>query len=123
MRPGHPTRRGALLLLLGLLYLMIGGSYALIDREPKTIEPYTFAMVLAPIEVWGALWALCGLVGVIGAFNRHLDRYGFVALTAFSSLWGILAFMSAATGHPLGLVAGAIWMSWAGVLLITSGMR
>ena len=121
MRP--PTRRGALLLLLGLLYFLIGGSYALIPREPKTLEPYTFAINLMPIEVWGVLWALAGLIGVLAAFLRRFDQLGFTVMTGFSILWGVLALCSVVMGHPLGWVAGLIWISWAGVLMITSGMK
>ena len=125
MRPGPPTRRGALLLLIGLIYLLIGSYYAFqADIPASALAQYTFATGLLRIEVWGLVWASCGLVGIAAAFHRPWNRIGFAVLTGFSMLWGVMAFLSAISdGNPRAAIAGLIWTAWAGILMITSGMK
>ena len=125
MRPGPPTRRGALLLLIGLIYVLVGSFYAFDERSAATAQvQYSFAAQLFPIVAWGVVWLACGAVGVAAAFHRPWNRIGFAVLTGWSMLWGTLAFLTAITdGSPRAAIAGLIWTAWAGILMITSGMK
>ena len=124
----RPDRRGALLLLIGVIYFLIGSSYVVLDIEPRTLEPYSFADGLfgvLTIKVWGVIWAACGLLGGVAGLTHRFtwDRRGFVVLTGFSLLWGALCAMSALIdGHERGIIVALIWWAFAGVLMITSGM-
>ena len=112
-------------MLIGTIYLLIGGYYAFQAGIPASaLAQYTFATSLLRIEIWGGVWLSCGLVGIAAAFHRPWNRIGFAVLTGFSMLWGVMAFLTAISdGNPRAAIAGLIWTAWAGILMITSGMK
>jgi hypothetical protein len=114
-------------MLIGGIYFLVGGSYAVLDLPQPTLEPYSFAITsVLTIKVWGYVWALCGLYGMFAGLvhRKKWDRHGFVVLTIFSALWAALAICSGLfDGHWRGLISGLIYAAFAGVLAITSGMK
>src|SRR5690242_21224460 len=65
MRIGH---RGAFLLFLALLDVLIGYSFFSVNRSPI---PF-----LVPLHVWGAIWFAAGGILLTGVFQRR-DRIQF----------------------------------------------
>lgn len=86
----HIGRRGAFLITFGVIFALIGANLA--EGVPKgTRDSYALALDLAPLDVYGAAWILCGLTAITAAVLRDKWHWiGFAALTAISTLWTVV---------------------------------
>ncbi len=121
---GRLSRRGAVLLLFGLDFLVIGLATALLPSPASTVEGYRVADHLLPLHVWGVIWALAGLCGIITAWwPARRDDWGFYAMGSFGLLWACMSLGSTIVyGSARGWILAIIWGSFALALFIVSGM-
>lgn len=127
--PAATTRRGAFLLLVGIIYTVIGTSYAVLPIPKSSARGYSMAASLAhffgfPLSAWGWVWAAVGLCGILAAwFPMGLDVWGYYVMVAFSTMWSVLSACSSLfEGAGRGWFLALIWGTFALALAIVSGM-
>lgn len=96
--------------LFSLLVIIVGVSYLPIVTQPdKLPDGLKFSTNLFPIWVWGSVWCIAGLIGVVAAalqLQRHWFRWAVTAQVVMHALWGTFyaigwsgyAFGGSATG-------------------------
>ncbi len=114
------------MLLLGSMFVLIGVTI-LQTRDEMTGSPfarraYEAHLDLMPLGVWGSLFIACGAVALGSAFIRQHTWWGFTALMAVSSLWG-LEFVASwmQNGYGRAWLGALQWAIVVGVLLIIVG--
>lgn len=113
-------RRGASLLFLGLLDLVIATSLIVIPPEVQASAGFLFVGDLLPLTVWGAIWAAVGVLCLVQAFMR-MDRVAYAAATLLKCVYGLLYLIGFATGEiPRGYVSAVIWLGFAAWLAVLS---
>lgn len=117
------TRRGAILLLDSIIFLVIGIAYLVLSFPHIATLPYVFAVHLMPFPGWGAGFVVVGLIGILSAFSpTPYASIGFSVLSGWITLWASLGAMSAIfDGQPRGWLTALIFGVFAGNLMITSG--
>ena len=116
-------RRGAALLWIGFLDLVIGWS--LVDPVSRPLVRhapiYHAAFQLAAPSVWAALWAAAGLVCLVQAPMR-LDRVGFACAIAVKLTWALLITVSwLADGAVRGWLSAVVWYTFAAFIGVIAG--
>ena len=117
-------RRGLVLLLFGLAWLMQGAAHFLLG-EMGTGEGFWHERL--PVNVQGALWAVTGLTSIVCALMHRVraDTFGFLAVTAMPMFQGISYLVGAVTfallGDPLWIL-GALGFSIWGVIALALGV-
>jgi PAS domain S-box-containing protein len=107
-------RRGASLVFVGLLSLVIGASLVFAEPEQRTMPAFTILAGLAPLSVWAAAWFAVGVLCLVQTFMRS-DRIAFAAATALLLMYGLIFLSSTITGqNPRGWVTGAVWLAFGG---------
>lgn len=121
-------RRGGVLFVLGLVFLIIGLKSILAPAEDDgRFILYTFL----PVPIRGALWIIPATLAIFSSFRRGSGRdgLGFMALVipatvvAFSYVWSFVGYLFGATDWPLGWSSAAIWISILLLVLLVSGWR
>jgi hypothetical protein len=121
MRRRRVGRRGFSLLFLALLDLIL--AFSLADPPPEAVRTPTVRFIagVAPLWAWAILWAVAGLLCLVGAFVTR-DRIAFTAAVAIKTLWGSLYLAGSLTGAlDRGWVAAAVWLPMAVWIAIISG--
>ena len=118
-------RRGAVQLLLSVVYLVIGASFLLIPQPTSRLIALQWLIEIVPIQPVACLWLVAALVGAVSAFFcRPSDWVGFFALTLAPAVWGCLFLIGVLFGAPmLGVVSVAIYWAFAAFLMVVSGMQ
>lgn len=118
-------RRGAFLILFGVVYLLLGFSYATTPVTPVMRTTLKLALNVAPLWVYGLMWLAAGTVAVIsGAFLSPVrDAAGFVCAVIAPTLWAAV-YLAAWVDHdaPRMWVAAALYAAVAGAVSVVSGM-
>lgn len=124
-------RRGAVLLILGLLWILQGiGVYL----APYNANVGSELLVHEQLPVWlrVSVWCGTGVVAVAYALRRACaDTPGFLALVfmpverAASYGWGFLMYLvpGVPDGYPRGLVSATVWAGVAALVIIVAGWR
>jgi uncharacterized membrane protein HdeD (DUF308 family) len=106
-----------------LFFALLDAVYAFsLFRPPMSMQRdtiFTLVRDLAPLPVWGAVWAVSGAVCLVCAF-RHDDRWGFAAAMLVKVLWGGLYIYGAFLGIERAYLGAAIWLCLAGWIGIIS---
>ena len=126
-------RRGAMLLSLGFIYVMVG--YADLTRPRPTIED-AYHLAIDP-QVRGALWAFTGLLAMLYAFVGHrrdapwwwTDAVGWVALyllpsvrvTSYGGSWLLWLGSGGAAGDSSAWYLAVLHIPFILIVLICSG--
>lgn len=113
-------RRGATLLLIGMIALGIAFSLLDIPPELRHNPAYAVAASLLPLTVWAGWWLAAALVCLVQAFMRE-DRIAFGIASGVILFWGAASLYGWAIGlNSRGWVGGTLWIglgSWlAGVV-------
>jgi MFS family permease len=117
-------RRGACLLVFGLVPFMVGLSLCVTpttqDGRPRTAPTLE---LLAPPEFWSYAWMLLGLVVMASAMvPPHRQRAGFVLAYSLPLLWGAAFLSSWALGWlTTGWVSGLVYLGYAALVTTISG--
>lgn len=116
----RPWKRHSLILLVvGFVYGMVGFQY--IFSEPSKGREIALEMVLrlAPMEFWGSIFVVTGLLTVISArWPPFAETWGYMVLTGLSTGWsgtylmGILVFNSPTTNYTQVLLWGCLAFIW-----------
>lgn len=113
-------RRGAFLLFLAMLDVLVAGSFAWPPKEVSLSSGLRYVAGIAPLWVWAGAWLAAGVCCAVGAFLR-VDRWSFAAAMALKVLWGSLYLLGWAFGLvERGWVQAAIWLAFAAVVLLIS---
>lgn len=115
-------RRGAFLLLFGLIYLAIGASYTWVEVGAPIIRWMSWMPV--PLWVCGLVWMVAGLAAIrFGFCTIPRDRWGFMALAAVGMGWTVAWLIAWATGDaPRGFAGAFVFAALAAAILVVSGM-
>jgi hypothetical protein len=107
-------RRGASLLFLGSLSMILAASLLLASPQQATIASYRMLATIAPLAVWGISWLISGLICWTQAFMLQ-DRIAFALTTAMWWLYGLAHITGIFTGvNPRGWVGGLLWIAFGG---------
>lgn len=113
-------RRGASLMFVGLVCLVIAASLAFPPEEVRANSGYLMLTVFLPLGVWAAIWGITGLVCLAQAFVRS-DRVAFSLATALMCAWGAIYIFGSFSGvNPRGWVSGGVWLGFGGWLTLIS---
>lgn len=116
-------RKQAYLTCQGVLYIVLGIGYTTpaVDR-PSALEPYSLPLVLAPMVVWGTIWACVGAFAVVMiAFGRC--PIGYTVIAAWSVGWAMLCVGSSIfLGSNRGWLLGAIFFTFGLCTIFVDGM-
>lgn len=114
-------RRGAALLFFATLDVIFGWSLLDPTSSVATSPGYRWLAGVFPLEVWGGLWLLVGLLCLTGAFI-HEDSIAWVAAMSIKVMWGVLWFLGWwFAGIERGWVAAAVWLPMAALVALLAG--
>ncbi len=113
-------RRGAALAFFALLDLVYAYSLFFPAAETRRTSTTRFIESVAPLPLWGALWAGAGLACLVCVL-RVYDRIGFAATMAVQTLWGLLFAVATVVGVERAYLSAALWLCAAGWVAIISG--
>ncbi len=119
-------RRGAVLALLGVIYLLVGVAHLTTPASDYQQNVLRVLVNVAPLSVWGVAWVTLGLMAVVAAFlrQRHprLDTLGYTSLAGLATLWAAgYGATAIAFGVSRSLLGLAVWGALAGTLFIIAG--
>lgn len=117
MRPW--TRHSMVLLVAGLVYVGVGLSLISNELTPGRAHSLAVALQIFPVEFWGWVWVLCGLMAVISSrWPAMAETWGYVVLTGLSSGWsatylaGVVVTHSPRSNISSALVWGLVAFLW-----------
>lgn len=119
------SRRGALLTLFGIVFVLLGYSYLHIPAQfkPQLNASLRFALSLAPIEVYAWFWIVCGALAMLGGIIHRFDAVGFGAAVFMPTVWSLANFVAQIQdGVPRAWVGGMVYALIAVVLGVVAGM-
>lgn len=126
LRKLRPWKRHSLILMVaGFLYVLIGALYIRSPATPARNLTLKLILEVAPIQVWGSLFVLSGLLSMLSSrWPPASEKWGYVVLTGMSSGWsatyllGVLFF-----GAPSGSWSQVvIWATLAFLWWAISGL-
>lgn len=111
--------RGASLLFFSLYQAVY--SFSLYTAPPPLSPGLTFVASLAPLWVWGSLWAAASLAALVDAF-RERDQIGFTATIAVQLLWFMLyvGLALVGIGGARAYVGAVTWLALSAFVAIIS---
>ncbi len=113
-------RRGTFLIFLSVLDAVY--AISLFNPAPEVARSASVRWVeqMAPLWVWGGLWAVIGGLCLVYAFKRQ-DRIGFGAAVLLKVLWGTIYLLGwAFVGLDRGYLSTVIWLSLAVLTAVVS---
>lgn len=125
MTPHLNGNRGQFLFSFGIIYLAIGLAYVLLEPSATVVRAMSWMPSWSSVQVCGLAWALSGLVAMVFAFTPiPIDRFGFMALSAWSAAWAIAWAIAQATGNnDRGYISALIFAVLTRAVMIVAGMR
>lgn len=123
-------RRGATLLFLGLLDLLVALNLATPTAIQLRTPTYAYLQQIMPIQAWASIWAAVGLICLAGMFAppdgqgfARTDAPAFTAAVAIKIMWGILTAAMWLDGRlPHGYQASGIWLAFGGLIAVWAGV-
>lgn len=111
-------RRGAALLFFATLDLLY--SWWLLDPLDSTVGApgYRWLASVLPLQVWGGIWLLVGVLCLIGTFV-HEDSVAWVAAMAIKVMWGSLWILGWWLADvPRGWAPAGFWLPLAALVAL-----
>lgn len=111
-------RRGTALLFFAFLDSVY--AYGLYHPAPeyRRTSSVLFLEAIAPLQLWGTLWLIAGILCLINAFRIN-DRIGFAGAIAVKVLWGLLFLAGALVVHlDRAYISATLWLCMAGWIAI-----
>ena len=108
-------RRGTFLLLVGAAWIFIGASVATDKNVPNPGDAILYQYL--PVEIRGAMWAVCGIIAICCSLRPSWEKIGFVALVVMAlqrvvgNVYGFIHFLI--PGYPPGAMR-SLWnvLAW-----------
>jgi len=114
-------KRGASCLWFGIVFIVIGLSFVIGDPSPTLQLNLQFLSSVLPLEVWGSLWTLGGVVFLVAALWKRLELIAFMVGIAITANWGVGYAIQAALGESSrGWVSASIYGFFAALILLIS---
>lgn len=115
-------RRGAFLLLWGIIYILLGMSYFISGMVPPALR---WLHPLIETEFLGFVWAIPAVFAVMGSSRqRPADAYAWAALATAPVIWACLYLIgSFLTGEFTAALGIIIFAGLAGTFMIVAGME
>lgn len=114
-------KRGASCLWFGLVFIVIGLSFAIGDPTPTLQLNLQFLASVLPLEVWGGFWTLGGIIFLVAALWKRLELIAFMVGIAITANWGAGFAIQAAFGESSrGWVSASIYGFFAVLILLIS---
>lgn len=115
----RPWKRHSLVLMvLGVVYVLIGITYAFSPMPPDRMLSLKAALLIMPMAWWGTCFIAAGGLGILSSrWPPASETWGYVALSSLSALWasfyvwGVLVY-----GAPAYTLSAALL--WAGVAFL-----
>jgi hypothetical protein len=114
-------RRGAVLMLLGVLFVLIGLQLIIQPLNPTVSKQLKYAFTLAPANFWGSVFILAGGISILSGKWKVFHAYGYGSLTLVSSGWAFFYFLSFASGTNGASRQFVTWLAISILVLIISG--
>lgn len=81
-------------MVAGILYTLVGVSYALSHPTPGRKQSLSFLLEIAPQQFWGGLFMLAGvLTSISSVWPPFAHTWGYMILTGLSAGWGAVYLM------------------------------
>jgi PAS domain S-box-containing protein len=113
-------RRGAFLLFLALLDILVALSLASPPADVRANPAYHFIASILPLRVWAAIWAVTGLICAVHVFTRD-DRVAYALACGLNIAWGCIYFHGwVFAGVERGWVGSFIWFAFGTIVAIIS---
>lgn len=113
------------LVMAGLIYVGLGYSFitapGYVGKDPSLHS----ALRLLSMDGWGIVYMACGALAAISAFSPIGKKaWGYMILTANSSVWAFLYILSVFTGGApkLTFLSSLIWLLLAFIWWAVSGL-
>lgn len=121
-------RRGAFLLLLGVMHVVLGSSYVFPETTSAVARSVGFLLVWGiPVWVAGIPWMLSGLAAARAALIEAppgRDGWGFQVLAAVETAWaGVYLFSWLLGSYERGWTWAVVFGALAGAVQIVAGMN
>ncbi len=111
-------RRGAALLFFAVLDVIYGWALLVPTSSALTSPGYRWLASVLPLQVWGGIWLLAGVLCLVGAVV-HEDTAAWVAAMSIKVMWGLLWFLGwAIAGVERGWVSAAVWLPMAALVAL-----
>lgn len=82
-------RHGLVLLVAGVVYILIGGSYIFTEVTPTRRVALQIAIDWFPMPVWGVIFGVAGGLAIISSrWPPVSETWGYTVLTGLSAGWG-----------------------------------
>lgn len=111
-------RRGAFLLILGIIFILKGESLLILDLTAAEWAAREHAFRLFDPQAWANLFIAAGILGISSAFvhtrdRRYSDAIGFAAIQGVAVAWSASLWATALWGSAAGSTAAArSGLSW-----------
>ena len=123
----RPWRRHSLVLAVaGSVYVLVGVVYIITPTRPDRAAALALLLHYAPIQVWGIIWVLSGVLALISTrWPPPNETWGYTVLASISALWAatyglsIVFFDAPASGISGVLAWGLFGFMWWAI----SGLR
>lgn len=127
LRGATSSRRSAVLLLFGFVFVIVGLTYlgqsSEITRSQASSASYRAHLQLMPLDAWACLFIGAGGLSFVAGLTAH-HTLGFTVLMAMCSWWG-LEFIASwlSTGYVRAVLGALVWLLLAGILAVIVGWR
>jgi hypothetical protein len=117
-------RRGACLLIFGLVPLAVGGSYFLTPKnQAGHYRTIPVLQDLAPASWWSGVWLILGAGAMLCAFGEwHWVRRGLIIGYMLPLIWGAANLISWMRGELVtGWISAVIYLGYSLLVIIVAG--
>ena len=92
-------RHGLVLMVAGLIYCMIGLTFAFTTPSPARIEALWLAFQWMPQHFWGVVWMIAGALAILSSRWPPISKtWGYMVLTGLSAGWAAFFALSVICG-------------------------
>lgn len=114
-------KRGASCLWFGIVFIVIGLSFATGELPPTVQMNLQFLSSVLPLEIWGTFWTLGGLLFLVGSLWKKIQLTAFMVGIAITANWSAGYAIQAAFGESSrGWVSAVIYGFFAVLILLIS---
>lgn len=109
----RPFERHSLVLLVaGLVYVLIGISYAITQPTADRLEALKYALYYVDYNTWGLVFCFVGFLAIISSrWPPFSETWGYTALTGQSAAWALFYLTGVVFGEAASSNLTAV-LSW-----------